>query len=61
MADPLIKYDVFISYSRNDKTISELLATRLTQGAGIRVWLDQARLQRGVWRAASLGPRASLR
>ena len=52
MADPVIKNDVFVSYSRNDATRAELLAARLTQEAGLRVWLDKARLQPGFsWRA----------
>ena len=47
-----VTYDAFISYSRQDTTQVELLATSLTQEAGLRLWLDRARLQPGFsWRA----------
>ena len=47
-----VTYDAFISYSRRDTTQVELLATSLTQEAGLRLWLDRARLQPGFsWRA----------
>jgi WD40 repeat protein len=45
-------YDVFTSYSRRDAAQATLLATRLTHEAGLRVWMDLARLQPGSsWRA----------
>jgi WD40 repeat protein len=45
-------YDAFLSYSRSDAAQVKLLATRLTSEAGLRVWLDLARLQPGFsWRA----------
>ncbi|MDH3671733.1 MAG: toll/interleukin-1 receptor domain-containing protein [Gammaproteobacteria bacterium] len=51
MAGPVITHDVFVSYSRHDAADVELLATRLSQEAGLRVWLDKARLQPGLpWR-----------
>ena len=48
----IMTYDVFLSYSRRDVAQVTLLATRLTHEAGLRVWLDLARLQPGFsWRA----------
>ena len=52
MSDAALRYDVFISYSRRDAALVESLATRLAHEAGLRVWLDRARLQPGFsWRA----------
>ncbi len=45
------KYDVFLSYSRKDASAVELLATRLTEETGLRVWMDRSRLRPGfTWR-----------
>ena len=52
MSDATITYDVFVSYSRRDLVQVEQLATRLAHEAGLRVWMDRARLQPGFsWRA----------
>jgi WD40 repeat protein len=52
MSDAALRYDVFISYSRRDAALVESLVTRLAHEAGLRVWLDRARLQPGFsWRA----------
>jgi WD40 repeat protein len=46
-----VTYDAFVSYNCRDTTQVELLATRLTQEAGLRLWLDRTRLQPGFsWR-----------
>jgi WD40 repeat protein len=46
-----VAYDAFISYSRQDWSSVELLAVRLANEGGLRMWLDKARLQPGIaWR-----------
>ena len=46
-----VEHDVFVSYSRQDSVHVEVLASRLAEEAGLRVWLDRARLQPGFsWR-----------
>src|SRR5258708_12003682 len=46
------EYDVFLSYNRRDALEAKVLATRLVHEAGLRVWMDQVRLQPGFsWRA----------
>ena len=37
-------HDAFISYSRRDAAQVEVLAAELAGRAGLRVWLDRARL-----------------
>ena len=45
------EYDVFLSYNRRDASAVELLATRLTEEVGLRVWMDRYRLRPGfTWR-----------
>jgi WD40 repeat protein len=49
--DAVIKYDVFISYSRSDETVVELLASHLANETGVSVWMDKSQLQPGyAWR-----------
>ncbi len=44
-------YDLFLSYSRRDLVAAETLAARLVHEAGLRLWMDRARLQPGAsWR-----------
>lgn len=44
-------YDLFLSYSRRDLAAAETLAARLALDAGLRLWMDRARLQPGAsWR-----------
>ena len=46
-----VTYDAFVSYNGRDTTQVELLATSLTQEAGLRLWLDRPRLRPGSsWR-----------
>jgi len=46
-----VKYDVFVSYNRKDATAVELLASRLADENGLRVWMDRSRLRPGsAWR-----------
>jgi WD40 repeat protein len=46
-----VKYDVFISYSRSDETVVELLASHLASETGLSVWMDKSQLQPGnAWR-----------
>src|SRR5262245_4853950 len=52
MKDAMINHDVFISYNRRDSAEVEILASYLANEAGLRVWMDKARLQPGYsWRA----------
>lgn len=47
-----LAYDVFVSYSRQDSSAVELLASRLVDQHGLRVWLDRDQLAAGSsWRS----------
>jgi TIR domain len=53
------RWDVFISHASEDKEVVALPLAKALEGAAVRVWLDQERLQIGDSLRASIDEGAS--